>query len=57
MKTYTIEFYITLPDREEGWTDQNIQTLLYKQGLKHFPYDWGTGKTLEVEEYVEEYGL
>jgi hypothetical protein len=54
VKTYTIEFYITLPDPEEGWCAQGIETLLYKQGLKHFPYDWGTGKVLAVEDYDEE---
>lgn len=50
MKLYKIEFFITLP---EDTSEDDIEMILYRGGLKHFGYDWGTGKLLSVEDAEE----
>lgn len=47
MKKYVVEFEIELPSE---WEDPDIDQMLYKNGLKHFPYEWSVGKTISVDE-------
>lgn len=47
MKRYVVEFVIELPSE---WEDVDIDQMLYKNGLKHFPYEWSVGETISVDE-------
>lgn len=51
MKRYTFEFSIDLP---ETYGADDVDLLLYRQGLKHFPYDWGLGDLISVGDAEDE---
>lgn len=48
MKRHVFEFEVELPS--EWGEDVDIDQMLYRNGLKHFPYEWSVGKTISIDE-------
>lgn len=46
IRSYKVEFFIELP---EEYADE-IEMVLYKSGLKHFPYEWSVGGILSSDD-------